>query len=209
MPKKSSQDVKSKRTRNFATIVYPESAPEGWLQILSEEHVPAFVSPLHDRDIVADGSSKKPHYHVMLMFDSVKTVEQAQEIFDKIGGVGVVFLNSSRAYARYLCHLDDADKAQYDVSGVMEFAGAVYNEVISSSSDRYKTFAEMMDFCDQYNVSSFYLLSKYARTHRSDWYRILCDSGTVFMKEYCKSREWSIGKGFNHIVDPETGEVVL
>ena len=39
------------RTRNYATVVYPESAPENWLSILSDSHVPCFVSPLHDLDL--------------------------------------------------------------------------------------------------------------------------------------------------------------
>ena len=33
------------RYRNFATIVYPESAVSDWQEILSSYHVPAFVSP--------------------------------------------------------------------------------------------------------------------------------------------------------------------
>ena len=35
------------RTRNFATVIYPESAPENWQDILVEQFVPAFISPLH------------------------------------------------------------------------------------------------------------------------------------------------------------------
>lgn len=203
------KDNSVKRFRNFATIVYPDSAPDNWLQVLSEHHIPAFVSPLHDRDVSADGSPKKPHYHVVIMFDSVKTKEQAIEVFDTIGGVGFYILNVLRSYVRYLCHLDDPNKAQYDISGVLEFSGAIYSDIISSSSDRYKALEEMMDFCDLYNVNSFYLLSMYARKNRKDWFRILCDSGTVFMKEFCKSRDWSYNRGFSHILDPDTGEVIL
>lgn len=212
---KSSDDVKAEkkskipRTRNFATIVYPESAPDNWLEILSETHIPAFVSPLHDKDLTATGEPKKPHYHVLIMFDSVKTYEQAIAVFDKIGGVGFFVVEVLRSMARYFCHLDDANKARYDIKDVIELSGSNYNDIISSSSDRYRTFGEMMDFCDYYNVNSFYLLSKYARLYKSDWYRILCDSGTVFMKEFLKSREWSSGRGELHIVDQETGEVVI
>ena len=42
---------KDTRRRNFATIVYPDSAPENWLKILASHHVPACVSPLHDSDL--------------------------------------------------------------------------------------------------------------------------------------------------------------
>ncbi len=46
------------RTRNFATVVYPESAPENWMRILEEHRVPALISPLHDKDVDADGKKK-------------------------------------------------------------------------------------------------------------------------------------------------------
>lgn len=197
------------RYRNFACVVYPESAPEGWMDILNDFHIPAFVSPLHDRDISADGTHKKEHYHVVLMYDSPTTKERAQQIFSQIGGVGLITLSVLRSYVRYLCHLDDPNKAQYSPSCVKEFSGAVYSEIIQSSSDRYKAFNEMMDFCEKYNVTSFYLLSLYSRQFREDWYRILCDSGTFFMKEFLKSREWSLGKGQLHILDQDTGEIII
>lgn len=72
----------NKRYRNFATVVYPDSAPPNWLDILSEHKVPAFVSPLHDSDVNPTGENKKAHFHVMLMFDGVKTLVQAKEVFD-------------------------------------------------------------------------------------------------------------------------------
>lgn len=51
----------------------------------------------------------------MILFEGVKTSEQAKEVFSAIGGVGIEPLKSTRAYARYLCHLDNPDKAQYDI----------------------------------------------------------------------------------------------
>lgn len=56
---------RSGRTRNFATVVYPESAPEDWINKLEELHVAVLVSPLHDKDINPSGEPKKPHYHVL------------------------------------------------------------------------------------------------------------------------------------------------
>ena len=98
--------------RNFATVVYPESAPENWLERLDGLHVPAFVSPLHNQDINPDGSPKKPHWHILIMFAGVKTREQAQEVIDAIGGVGCESVSTVRGYARYLVHADNPEKAQ-------------------------------------------------------------------------------------------------
>lgn len=202
-------DQKKTRTRNFATVVYPESAPERWQDILSQYCIPAFISPLHDADLNPTGELKKAHYHVILMFESLKTKDQAQDIFTSIGGVGCEVVQSIRGYARYLCHLDNPEKHKYSESDVCSLSGADYRTTIGLASDKYKALGEMQDFCEQYNVMSFYLLSQYARKNRQDWYRILCDCGAVFMREYLKSRKWSADNGNLHIVDPDTGEQIL
>lgn len=201
-------DKAIKRTRNYATVVYPESAKENWQSILAEQFIPAFISPLHDNDVNPTGEPKKPHYHVIIMFDSVKTVEQAREVFDLIGGVGVEVVKSIRGYARYLCHLDNPEKAQYDTSKVRSICGADYMSTIGLAIDKYIAISEMEEFCDKYNVVSFYALSKYARSHRQDWHRVLCDCATVYMREYLQSKQWSDAQGYSDIIDPETGEVL-
>jgi hypothetical protein len=206
---KSMSKKKTKpRTRNFATVVYLDSAPLNWLDILSDLHVPAFVSPYHNNDKNPDGEDKKPHYHVMLMFDSVKTIEQAGEAFKSFGGVGCEVINSTRGYARYLCHLDNPEKYQYSTEEVKSFGGADYIDTISLITDKYQIIGEMQDFCDRYDVTSFYLLCNYARKNRSDWYRVLCDSSALFMKEYLRSKKWSNDNELYQIIDKKTGDVI-
>lgn len=195
------------RTRNYASIVYPESAPENWQEILSEQFVPSFISPLHDTDKNADGEPKKPHYHVMIMFDSVKTTDQALDIFIKIGGVGCEVVQSLRGYARYLCHMDNPDKVQYDPQNVRALCGADYVATIGLVLDKYKAIGEMIDFCRANNIVSYSDLLEYSREERFDWFRVLCDNGTVVIKEYLKSRSWT-NNARNHKVDYVTGEVL-
>lgn len=181
----------SGRTRNFATVVYPESAPERWQSILEEEFVPAFISPIHNQDVNPFGEVKKEHYHVIIMFDSVKTNEQAKEVFDKIGGVGCERVNSIRGYARYLCHLDNPEKAQYNQDDVRCLCGADYYNTIGLVTDKYFLISQMIEFCKEKDITDYAKLLEYARSERFDWFRCLCDNGTVVMKEYLKSRFWS------------------
>lgn len=197
------------RTRNYATVVYPESAPSDWLDVLRGFCVSGFVSPFHDSDTNPDGEPKKPHYHVLLTFDGVKTPEQAKALFCQIGGVGCEIVQSVRGYARYLCHLDNPEKFQYNQDAVVCLSGADYSEIVGLASDKYRALAEMEEFCEKYDVMSFYALSRYATLHRSDWSRILKDCGAVYMREYLSSRKWSIDNGFGSIIDPSTGEKIL
>ena len=128
---RKSQAKREQRTRNFATVVYPESAPSDWIDKLDQLHVAALISPLHDKDTNPSGEPKKPHYHVLLMFEGVKDYEtQVKPIFAEIGGVGREMVNSARGYARYLCHLDNPEKAQYEPSEVRCMGGADYTDIL-------------------------------------------------------------------------------
>lgn len=197
------------RKRNFATVVYPDSAPDNWKDILSKHHIPVFISPLHDKDINPTGEEKKPHFHVLMMFEGKKSVDQVTEIFTTFNGVGCEVVNSVRGYARYLCHLDNPEKAQYSADGVESLCGADYYNVIGLATDKYKALCEMEEFCEQYDVDSFFALARYASVHRSDWSRVLKDNGSFYMREYLQSRKWSKENNCTHIVDPKTGEVII
>ena len=50
----------------------------------------------------------------------------------------------------------------------------------------------MLDFCELNNIVSYSELLVYCRSERFDWFRVLCDNGTMVMKEFLKSRMWTI-----------------
>ena len=181
---------KDTRVRNYATVVYPDSAPENWRDILSEFHVPCFISPLHDKDINPTGEPKKPHCHVQLCYEGKKSIEQAQEVFNAIGGVGCEVVKSLRGYARYLCHLDNPEKAQSDTNGVTALCGLDYLSTIGLPIDKLHAIREMILFCEENNITSYRKLLMYSMEERTDWFKVLCESGTYVMKEYLKSSAW-------------------
>ena len=185
--KKKSKDEAEFRTRNFATVVYEDSAPENWQEILSSHLVPAFISPYHDRDVNPTGEPKKPHWHVMIMFDGKKSLEQVKAVFKTINGVGCEVVQSIRGYARYLCHLDNPEKAQYLPDDVRQLCGADYNNIIGLVTDKYKAIREMISWCDEYRIVYYSDLLRYASFERADWFRVLCDCGSYVMKEHLKS----------------------
>lgn len=178
------------RTRNYATIVYPESAPENWLDILRELKFNVLVSPLHDKDVNPDGEIKKAHYHVLMLFDTVKSKEQVEDIRDSFGGVGFENVNSVRGYARYLCHLDNPEKYQYSPDDVLSIGTEDYFELISLPSDKYRVIDEIIDWCDANECYIYSDLLRYARKNRRDWFRTLCDNGTYVVKEFLKSEDY-------------------
>lgn len=164
-------------TRNtyYATIVYPESAPNDWIEKLQELHIQALVSPLHNKDIDKEGKIKKPHYHVILLFESLKSEKQIQEIADKFGGVKVIPLHSLGAYSRYLCHLDDADKAQYKTEDVVEIGGADYKECcrINDSGKQEKYLMDLTQMILDNNITYFHHAVEKVIEEHDEWFHTL------------------------------------
>lgn len=178
------------RTRNYATVVYQDSAPENWREIISELKIPIFISPYHDKDLLPTGEPKKPHWHVMIMFEGVKTEDQAKEIIAKFNGVGCETVNSMRGYARYLCHLDSPDKAQYDIGDVQCYGGADYMNCIGTMADKAKAIREMMAHIEENDILYFSDLLMDCSVNHSDWFDCLINAGSYVIKEFIKSRTY-------------------
>ena len=189
------------RTRNWTLIVYPDSAPENWMDVVAGLHIPAFVSPLHDKDVRADGTAKKPHFHLVLCFKGKKALGQIQAISDQLSGVRVDWehcaVGDLTGMVRYLIHFDDADKAQYDVGDIKAFGGADVLAHFADAADVDECVGQMMDWLDEQGITSFAALSRYARRYRKDWFRVLTSKRTVFISQYCKSLQWELNTNQN------------
>ena len=181
------------RTRNYVTLLYPESVDvDNSLHQLRELHIAYACSPCHDKDVNEEtGEIKKAHYHLVIVFSSVKTIDQARAVTESIGGVGCEAVLSIRGQLRYLCHLDDIDKASYNLQDV-QYYGLDFLAMIETPADRYEVISDMMDYVDEYQVISFAGLLRYARRENPMWFRCLCDSSAFIMKEYIKSRAWEL-----------------
>ena len=128
------------RTRHWAFIAYPDSVKEDWLSTLSQLGIQCAISPLHDKDEQKDGTLKKPHWHVVLVFDSVKSQDQIEEITqaivkDDTKGYLPVRVLSLRGTMRYLTHMDDEDKAQYQQEDVKVLGGLDYAQICQTKDD--------------------------------------------------------------------------
>lgn len=182
------------RSRNWVFVAYPESMPDNWKEILEGLCIPCFVSPLHSEDKEEDGTLKKPHYHIMLMYHGMQTQKAVKEIADKLNAVLPQGVKDVRSMARYLCHMDQPSKHQYNAEDVLQFNGADYFTLIMSSADKYQAVREMIQFCSEQKIYCYADLLVYSAGCNDSWFRCLCDNGTVVMKEYLKSLSWKMSK---------------
>lgn len=181
------------RSRTWAFILYPESAPDNWQEILSTECIPALVSPLHDKDFNADGEVKKEHFHILLNFKGNKSFSQISEISKKLNGSLPQIVQNFKGYARYLTHLDNPEKAQYSAGDILCFAGADYADaLLPTATQRHAILKEMCTFVHENNVTEYIELILFAINERpNDWFPILADSATFFMSTVVKSNRFA------------------
>lgn len=179
-----------KRGRNWWFVVYPDSLPENWLALLDDYHVPCFVSPLHDKDVNADGETKKPHYHVIMMFDGNKSYEQIREISQGVfGGAIPQRIDHLRGAVRYLIHMDNPEKYQYNVHDIISLGCADLDSAMQKSSTvRHYDLAEMRKYIREHDIYSFAAFYDYCDEHNSDWASMLDDNCTMCISAYIKSR---------------------
>jgi hypothetical protein len=179
------------RTRVYAILVYEDSAPDDWRERLTQEHVAALISPYHDKDVNPDGSQKKPHWHVMIMFDGPKSQEQVNGLWDRVLGENRVkhyeTVNSTRGYGRYLCHMDNPEKAQYSKDDVQALGGADYEEIISLPSDDWEILDQIFDYIDESGERYYSRLLRYCRRERRDWWKLLVQRHSYVVVSYLKS----------------------
>ena len=178
------------KSRYWVSVLYPESMPDNWFEILSEFHVPALLSPLHDQDTNPTGEPKKPHYHLILMYDGPTTQHNAEQVVNALNGAGCFVVRSLRGYARYLCHLDNPEKHIYPEEQIQCFSGADYREIIYLPSDDALLFDQIENFIDSQHIFSFRFLMAYARNNEPLWSDLLRRRATLYFTNYIKSVKW-------------------
>lgn len=129
--------------RNWAFVVYPESLPENYEEIITETGLPMVFSPLHDKDVNPTGETKKPHYHVICYYENSTTSRAVKEnVTDKLNGTIPIKLESMTGMYRYHLHLDNPEKYQYDDRDRKFFNGFDVNKVDSLTYTEISKFLQ-------------------------------------------------------------------
>lgn len=180
----------SDRTRNWTVVVYPESAPQNWREYLDELHIEWVESPLHEFDTNATGEVKKPHWHVLLMFGGVKSYEQVCDCIDPLNCPIPQRCHNAKAMVRYMAHLDNPEKFQYNSADIKAHGGVDIAELLRpSSSERYSLIREMTEYIKREGITEFQDIMDYAAAERfDDWFPLLCDNSAYVIGQVIKSQ---------------------
>lgn len=216
---------KWKESRNFVTIIYPESLNDDIISGCDCLGVPCALSPLHDKDINDSGELKKAHYHLVAKYNSKKNPYQFY--CDLVGAFGenafstLEIVSDLGAMVRYLVHLDSIDekKYKYDINDIKVFNGFEHKKYLYENvGDTMENVEKLMDLIEEKNFLFFDELSQYLRYEEPLLFSGLIKDREVkvWVRDYLRGREHSlwysgaVEKGYTRIhMSNDTEKVIF
>lgn len=187
--------TKERRSNKWAFLIYKESAPDNYLEILNGLHVPFVLSPWHDKDIYSDtGELKKSHKHGAFYFDSLKSYTQVSELVsDKLNGPAhVEVVMSPKGMFDYFTHAENPSKTPYDIENIESGAGFELDKfLLEQNTDNFMN--DVIDIIEENNFMEFENLVRYARENSYLLLGLIVER-TYFFAKYLDSRRYSKGK---------------
>lgn len=184
------------KKRNWGAVLYPESLPSNWLEILQLKGLPFAVSPLHDKDIDDEVSktTKKPHYHIILCFPGPTTDKVVNDIIVKeLGQPIAIPLESVGGYYRYFTHKDNPDKYQYNSTDIKLFNGFDVSDVLNNF-EVFKIMKEIQNLILENCILEYAdLMDFLIKNDKMEMWNVAC-SHTVFFNSYITSKRNKLNK---------------
>ncbi|MEZ7606045.1 replication protein [Streptococcus sp. 27098_8_113] len=184
--------TKEKRSNKWAFLLYQDSAPKNYLDILEELHIPFVLSPWHDKDINKEtGEFKKAHKHGALYFDSLKSYSQVSELLTNNlnAPAHVEPVMSPKGMYDYFTHAENPEKTLYDINEIQSGCGFELDKfLISNNNDEFLSM--VIDIIEERNFTEFNNLVRYARTENPLLLDLIIDK-TYFFAKYLDSRRHS------------------
>lgn len=182
-----------KRSNKWAFLIYQESSPENYLEILESLRVPFVLSPWHDKDINSEtGEIKKSHKHGALYFDSLKSYSQVSELIsDKLNGPShVEIVLSPKGMFNYFTHADNP--TLYNVEDIESGCGFEIDKfLLEQNADNFMN--EVIDIIEENNFTEFEDLVRYARKNNYLLLGLIIER-TYFFAKYLDSRRHNPSK---------------
>ena len=186
---------KGKQRTIWWAYLYEDSAPENFLDLMRESGMEGLAMK-HDRDVTAAGEVKEAHWHVVVRFSHAVQAKEAKEVLTSFGckEASVQYRDSWTAVARYLCHMDDPNKAQYNPADVVEFGGADYLAAINRAADKYRIISRCATGRRRTasTASTSLLITPAPMSLSGSWHS---DNCAIFMREYLKSYRYDLLSG--------------
>ena len=181
--------TKDKRSNKWAFLIYEESTPSNYRDILEQMHIPYILSPWHNQDIDrSTGEIKKSHKHGALFFDSLKSYSQVSELLQQHLNTPrhIEIIMSPKGMFDYFIHASNSDKTLYDINDIESGCGFDLNQFLLDQGQS-EVFNNIIDMIENHNFIEFQDLVMYARQHHPSYLNLIIQR-TYFFAKYLDSR---------------------
>ncbi|MBJ6281169.1 replication protein [Staphylococcus aureus] len=181
--------TKDKRSNKCAFLIYEESTPSNYRNILEQMHIPYILSPWHNQDIdPSTGEIKKSHKHGALFFDSLKSYSQVSELLQQHLNTPsyIEIIMSPKGMFDYFIHASNTDKTPYDINDIESGCGFDLNQFLLEQGQS-EVFNNIIDMIENHNFIEFQDLVMHARQHYPSYLNLIIQR-TYFFAKYLDSR---------------------
>lgn len=171
------------KKRYWAFVLYLDSAPTNWKELIQERGIPFCISPYHDKDLNPTGEPKKPHYHIILCFNGPTTYNNVKSITDSLNQPIPIPLDSVRGYYRYLTHKDNPDKYQYNEKDIECFNGFYVSDFVDLTEvEIMELKRSIFHLIETLNIKEYGDLIDYLNKNEelSSQFQVACKNTTLF-----------------------------
>lgn len=177
-------------------VWYPEKHSIEWLiEQLQMSGVKFAISPLHCDDVNPDGTPKKPHYHVIVLWRNKTTYNAVKTFTHKtLGGTVPKVLLSPVGYYRYFTHEDNPEKAQYSQDDIVTGNGFDISEFKKkTAAQRLQLRKDVMSMIRDNCIVSYSQAVDACEAISDDFLEEITNS-TIFYQGYCKSLRYDLNE---------------
>lgn len=181
---------KNVKKRNWAMVLYPESAPQDWREQLQKTGLQCAISPLHDKDVNPDNEPKKAHYHVIMCYSGPTAYSVVKRLTDSLNQPIPQPLEQVRGYYRYLTHEDNPEKAQYSKADIQTLNGFDIREFVElTKSEVTKYKREIQTFIRDNGITEYGdLMDLLMDAEDMENHYEVASNNTLFFVQYLKTK---------------------
>lgn len=176
-------EEKGKKARHWTLLVYPDSCPKNWKEILQQTGCEIAISPLHDKDINDEMSDtlKKPHYHVIISYPNTTTYNNVKQLTKELNTTIPKDLKSVKGMYRYFTHMDNPDKYQYDSKEIQLINGFDDNCVTELTYAQKKEIQrQIIKYIQEKNIKYYLDLINQLAEDNLEWCNVALDNTLLF-----------------------------
>ncbi|MQB70027.1 replication protein [Limosilactobacillus reuteri] len=185
------------RSSKWTFLIYKDSTPSNYLEILNNIHVPYMLSPWHDKDIDdKTGKLKKAHRHGVLYFETLKSQSQVIALLQPLNGPEYIeIVHSTVGIYDYFTHAETPSKEPYNIDDIEYGCGFDLSGFLAAQNP-VGQINEILTIIDSEKISEFKDLVKIIQQEDTNLLKLLV-SQTYFFTKYIDSVRYGLKEDTN------------